>query len=352
VEPIVLPYLEKCKSKGRMYFRYRRDGHRLKLPSDSSSTEFMEKYRQIHESFENPRAEFAIAPGSVRALINAFRSSAEYKELRPTAQEMYMFYFGVIDEKVGTFPAQHLKSRHVLEWQDVLAKTPAKANNVTAAICRLYGFGKRRGLVDHNPASGIKKLKVGEWRAWTPEEISTFNKFASDSIRVAFHLALYTGQRISDIVKMQWNQIVDGGIQVTQQKTGAQIWVPIHAELQKTLDQARNENLNCPVILTSRAGTAYKTDHLKHEFKRTTREAGLPEACVFHGLRKTTAVLLAEAGCTTEQIKAVTGHRTDQMVAHYTRQASQKILARAAMNKFEAQTAHQLMGTSDQDKAS
>ena len=65
----------------------------------------------------------------------------------------------------------------------------------------------------------------------------------------------------------------------------------------------------------------------------------MPAGVVFHGLRKTAAVILAEAGCTTEQIKAVTGHRTDSMAAYYARQANQKILAKAAMEKVEAKAA-------------
>lgn len=65
------------------------------------------------------------------------------------------------------------------------------------------------------------------------------------------------------------------------------------------------------------------------------RKAGLPDDLVFHGLRKTAAVRLAEAGCSTEQIKSITGHRSDDMAAYYARQANQKVLARAAMGKFE-----------------
>jgi integrase len=62
----------------------------------------------------------------------------------------------------------------------------------------------------------------------------------------------------------------------------------------------------------------------------------LPDDLVFHGLRKTAAVMLTEAGCTTEQVKAITGHRTDDMAAYYAKQANQGVLAKAAMEKLEA----------------
>jgi len=40
-----------------------------------------------------------------------------------------------------------------------------------------------------------------------------------------------------------------------------------------------------------------------------------------------------EAGCSNAQIKAITNHETDAMVAHYASGARQKILAREARNK-------------------
>ncbi len=87
--------------------------------------------------------------------------------------------------------------------------------------------------------------------------------------------------------------------------------------------------------MTSVTGQPFKTDHFKHQFKAAIRKGGLPDDLVFHGLRKTAAVRLAEAGCTTEQIKAITGHKTDDMVAYCAKQANQKVLAKAAMGKFE-----------------
>ena len=45
---------------------------------------------------------------------------------------------------------------------------------------------------------------------------------------------------------------------------------------------------------------------------------------MLHGLRKTAAARLAEAGCTEQEIMAVTGHVTSRMVTKYTKDASKK----------------------------
>jgi integrase len=53
--------------------------------------------------------------------------------------------------------------------------------------------------------------------------------------------------------------------------------------------------------------------------------------CSAHGLRKAAATRLANAGCSTDQIKAITGHKSLSEVARYTRAADQRRLARQAM---------------------
>jgi len=63
------------------------------------------------------------------------------------------------------------------------------------------------------------------------------------------------------------------------------------------------------------------------------RKAGLPPYCKAHGLRKAAARRLAEAGCSTQEIMAVTGHKTLSEVERYTRAAEQERLNAAAMAK-------------------
>ncbi len=56
---------------------------------------------------------------------------------------------------------------------------------------------------------------------------------------------------------------------------------------------------------------------------------------MLHGLRKCAARKLAEAGCSEEEIKSVTGHATTRMVEHYTKAANKKRQASAAILKLE-----------------
>ncbi len=87
-------------------------------------------------------------------------------------------------------------------------------------------------------------------------------------------------------------------------------------------------------MLVSKNGQPWKRHHLSRLFREATAAAGI-EGYAFHGLRKSAAVRLAEAGCPPDEIKAITGHRTHRMVEHYTKDADRKRLARAAVARLD-----------------
>jgi len=87
-----------------------------------------------------------------------------------------------------------------------------------------------------------------------------------------------------------------------------------------------------------------------NQFIDWCREAGLPPGCSPHGLRKAAARRLAEAGCTTHQIAAITGHRSLAEVARYTRAAEQVELARSAMSRLRPNVKPVLEGVKPAEK--
>ena len=78
------------------------------------------------------------------------------------------------------------------------------------------------------PCAKMKLLKVGEWRAWTDEECAAFEKrWAPGTMeRRAYALALYTGQRKSDLVVMTRAHRKDGVIRVVQRQDRRGLWIP------------------------------------------------------------------------------------------------------------------------------
>ncbi len=133
---------------------------------------------------------------------------------------------------------------------------------------------------------------------------------------------------------MQWSQYDGSAVAVTQEKTGASLWIPAHRTLKKELDSWRVEAKGEHVLVNS-LGRPWPTNSFAVTFSDALRAHPQLQGLVFHGLRKSAAVRLAEAGCSTHEIAAITGHETLAMVELYTRGADQKRRAAAAMRKLE-----------------
>lgn len=184
-----------------------------------------------------------------------------------------------------------------------------------------------------NPAKGIEKIKTGDGhKPWPRSAIATFRREADGLPLLAFELALDTGQRASDLPRMEWQHIEDGGIWVTQNKTQARLWIPFTESLTTILRQTRRTSLRH--ILANQHGRALNYDQVQKKVMAVREKAGLKEFSL-HGLRYSAASELAEAGCTDQQIAAITGHKSLSMERKYSKGANQKHLAKEAQNLRE-----------------
>src|SRR5262245_29267414 len=179
----------------------------------------------------------------------------------------------------------------------------------------------------------MKLLKVGEWRAWTDEECKQFEeRWAPGTMeRRAYALAVYTGQRKTDVVAMARAHRKSGEIRVIQSKTGTELWIPEHPELTAELGRGVVPHIS---LLTTTQGKAFDEAYFGAWFADAIDKAKLPDDCVLHGLRKTAAKNLADAGCSTDEIKSITGHISSAMVDKYTKAVDQRKRASAAILKL------------------
>jgi integrase len=178
--------------------------------------------------------------------------------------------------------------------------------------------------------------KSDGFHSWTDVEIAQFEAKhpVGSRARLAHALLLYTGQRRSDVVRMGRQHIRDGLLTVRQQKTGAELTIPVNAVLQAILAETPQDNLT---FLITQFGKPFAAAGFGNWFREQCDSAGLPH-CSAHGLRKAAARRLAEAGCTEHEIAAITGHASLREVARYTKAADQKRLAVRAMDKVKSRT--------------
>ena len=261
-----------------------------------------------------------------------YLASGSFREKKASTQGEYRRVLEALAERHGTKPIHLIERRHIRRMRDERADTPGAANTIVRMLKLLLNFAFDDGLILANPAVRMKLFKVGEWRALTDDECAAFEgRWPPGTMeRRAYALALFTGQRKGDLVLMTRAHRKDGFIRVVQGKTDEELWIPEHRDL--TAQLATVEHMS---LLTTTQGKAFDAVYFGAWFADVIEKAGLPDDCVLHGLRKTAARKLAEAGATEEQIKAITGHATSAMVAHYVRGANQRKLAKAAILKLE-----------------
>jgi len=328
---IRLPYIHEYRDRHGRPRRYvRRPGsRRVALPGLPGSPEFMQVYQDAMTGpLVRPRAPKA---GTLGALAAEFFGSTEFANLRPSSQATYRLALSPVlamdgHRLVRDLPAD--KARKII--QEIGAKRPAMANLTRAVLQRLFSFAMAIGQRRDNPFNAVPKYKVGTHHTWTDEQLSAYEKRwpLGTRERLAFDVLLYSAQRVGDVVRMQRSDIRNGVITLVQQKTGAEVFVPLHSALARSIKAGPSRGV---YLIGDENGRPIKRARLSALISAAAKAAGLPAECVPHGLRKAALRRLAEHGATSKEMQAVSGHKSLAEIERYTRQADQQRLAKAAI---------------------
>ena len=181
-------------------------------------------------------------------------------------------------------------------------------------------------MAEDDATSRISRLRGVTWQ-WRDDAAFEAKHKPGSRAHLALSLLLYTGQRRSDVVRMGWQHINGDLLSVVQDKTGEFLKIPFHPKLAAAIGTKPRNNMT---FLLTELGAPFTAAGFGNWFRDRCNEVGLPH-CSALGLRKACAARLANAGCTSEQIKAITGHKTLSEVARYTKAADQERNAKQAL---------------------
>lgn len=284
----------------------------------------------------------AFSPGAVTrksdtlsALIDAYKDSPEWRDMAKSTRTTYGIYLRPLD-RVGQIDPATMKRRDILAIRDVLSNASgnAAANYFITVSRQLFNWGIGREWFEGNPATKIPKLETGHLVAWTQDQAAAALAKFPEHMRRVVVLGMHTGQRRSDLCSMTWAAYNGAKITLIQQKTLAPLVLPAHPDLKAELD-AWKPKATALTILTNADGKPWQPNNLSYHMSAALGRIGLPDGLNVHGLRKLAAANLAEAGCSTKEIAAITGHETLAMVELYTKSASQERLATAAIHRLQ-----------------
>ena len=283
------------------YYYYRKTG--VAIAGKPGTPEFVASYNEAAKANNRPKNNFA-------SLIAGYVQSPDYQRLAVKTRKDYLRYIDDIRERFGNMPIEILSDprvrEHFFEWRDQYAATSRKADYAWSVLRRILSWAHNRGKIATNQAVNPGRLYDSDRsdKIWSSEDIDTFCNSAPEDMRVALLLALYTGQRQGDLLKMTWGDYDGKYITVRQAKTGKRVRVPVHRNLKPILDVQPKRSL---FILSMKSGKQWKSDWFRHSWGKASKESGIQELH-FHDLRGTAITKLSEAGCTPQEIASISGH--------------------------------------------
>jgi site-specific recombinase XerD len=171
--------------------------------------EFMLEY----QACLNKEAAPAIVPGinrvgvgTINALVTSYYGSTLFKKNGKKTQKDNRRIIERFREKHGDKPVSMIKTRHIDNIISKLDATPAAANKLISILKNIFKHAIKIGMIENNPATDVDRfVSKGDGRhTWTEDDIESFERRHPVGSRAWFAAALmlYTGQRLSDAIKM------------------------------------------------------------------------------------------------------------------------------------------------------
>ena len=232
---------------------------------------------------------------------------------------------------------------------------PTMANRIVALLSGMCVYAMNKGHLQHNCCARMEKFgtptKRNRYLEWSEIKIlcDLIETEATRDIRDAILIGLHTGQRISQIAKMELDWIKNGWIYypAAVMKWKKPHSIPATKQLLFIIKKRRIDELTTKYVFPgTKEGAHFHPQSLKRGLERLQDRlinAGLKESLSFHDLRKTMSTLISEEDMGFEGYDELLLSHTDSGVTakHYrfkTYKAEKLEAATAWSNRIEAET--------------
>jgi integrase len=275
-----------------------------RLVGEPGSPEFIASYTAAHASRREPDG------SRFHSIIAGYKASQDFAGLEPRTKSDYLQHVARIEQAFGDMPLAALEdarvTRDFIEWRDGMAHSPRQADYGWMVLMRLLSWARARGITFYRPPERIERLYHADRseKIWEEQHLAAFMAVASEPLRRALVLALETGQRQGDLLRLPWSAYDGIWIRLRQSKNGRPVNIPATRVLQGVL---ANTKPTATVILTNKRAMAWAPNAFRKQWGDACRKAGIT-GLTFHDLRGTAVTRLAEAGCSAAEIASITGH--------------------------------------------
>jgi integrase len=307
------------------------------LKGEPGTPEFVASYNEAVARRVTPPT------GVLLSLLQGYQATDHFRSLRPRTRADYVRQIKIIEADFADFPLSALidrRTRHVfMSWREKLAmKSRRQADYAWVVLSAVLEWATDRGLISINPCVRGGRLYRGTRvdKIWTADDEAAFLRSAPQHLHLPLLLALWTGQRQGDLLRLPWSAYDGTRIRLRQSKTGVPVSFKVGAPLKAMLDATQKRST---IILVNSDGKPWSEGGFRASWRKAQRKAGV-SGVTFNDLRGTAVTRLALVECTEAEIGAITGHSLRNvrsiLDAHYLHR--DPALADAAITKLERGT--------------
>lgn len=329
--------------KERFYFR-RSGQKKIRIDGVPWTPSFMAQYDAANGGKTLPQKIVTQQTGAFSWLCDQYFLSGEFRELddKLTKPRRRNNLLRICREPIapnstrlfGDVPIGSWNKKAIRALRDRVADTPGTASDWLKALRAVFKFAVDADHCETNPTRDVQFLRsnnIDGHHSWTIGEVEQFELRhpVGTEERLAMGLLIFTGQRMSDVIRFGPASIKDAWLNFTQHKNRnrkpVHMQIPVRPEL---IELLKVTPIGTETFLVNSFGRPHTDRSFTDWFGKACEAAGVPGRS--HGLRKAAASRLAELGASEKEIMAITGHTTSQEVTRYTKAASQKLLAEKA----------------------
>lgn len=271
----------RLQKSGRTYYYF--DAGAKEIPLGADYVTAVQKWQELSGTDKTDVGTFDALADRYDTDVLPTLSKASQRVYASDLKHLRTFFKGA--------PLNQVRPIHVTQLLEWKKSQPTTANRLKRLASSMFNQARAWGHMDiPNPTTGVKALTVKVVvRNIKTEVYAAIWQHASQPLRDAMDLAYLTGQRPADCLKMSERDIIDGAIEVKQNKTDIPLRIEIVGELEALLKQ----------IATRKAG--YKVQC----FNLVINAHGMPitEAMRRKALEKAKKLAIAEFPALATEIK-------------------------------------------------
>lgn len=280
----------------------RRRKHRRDLPAyvyhRSGAYFFVDrsgKWHRLGKEFHEAMIRYAeLNSQSVPAFTLSPIMDNYQREIIPTkaikTQRDYLRGLGLLRKVFGHMQPDEVEPKDVYRYMS--ERPRVAANREKAVLSAVFSFAIRKGLAKDNPCRLVhRNEEQPRDRYVTDAEFTAVRNLVPESVRCTMDLALLTGLREMDVLRLKRGDWTDAGLLVKPSKRGKPLLFERTPELEAAIERAKAlpSEISTLFLIHNRDGQPYTGDGFRaiwqRYMKKAVKDGKITERFTFHDLR-------------------------------------------------------------------